>query len=245
MRTWGVRAVTTGLAAAALLTLTACTARTDVDLTVRSAQSADVTISATFTDEAAEVLAADDSAMDELLATFEARTGRPPQVERTKEKVSVSAEVDYDHLRESGAVTGVSAVRLAPKGEDVQASVELRDTPDLLAALTSATATQPDAAAVASTMARSTHLVVSVTFPGGVHGDPAVVGVSSDAVSVDGGTVTVVRTADAATAGAVVVTGNPRTPTNWAWVAIGGAVVAVAAAAAVAARRDQADRRRT
>lgn len=233
-----------GVALAALggAVLTGCTARTEVDVTVRSAQSADVVISAQFTDEAAGVLHSQPDVLKELVATFTDRTGTEPKVTNKEDLVEVSATVDYDHLTASGAITGVGQVALAEVSEgEVRASVELRDAPDLVAAVTAATATQPDAGAVYETMAKGTSLVLRVTFPGGLSGEPQLVGVAASAMNVDGGTVTVVRTLSEAGQGAVVVAGDPNDPLPWLWFGVGGAVLVLGTIAVVAHRRDQAD----
>lgn len=222
-------------------TLTSCTARTEVNVTVRAVDAADVVIAAEFTAEAAAVLHAQPDTLAELTATFAERTGSEPEVTSSPTLVRVTAPVDYAHLTQAGGITGVGEVRLAAAGEDVQASVELRDAPDLREAVVAATASQPDAGAVSATMAQGTQLVLTLTFPGGLVGSPQLVGVSSSAMSVDGTSVTVVRSLDAAVAGAVVVTGDPQAPPPWLWIGGGSLAAVVACAAVVAYRRDQAD----
>lgn len=229
------------LAGVALVALGGCTARTEVALTVRAADAADVVISASFTGEAAQVMHSQPEILEELVATFEDRTGATPAVSSDSELVHVEAKVDYAHLTQSGSITGVGEVRLASSGQDVQASVELRDAPDLATAIQSATASQPDAGAVYATMAQGTQLAVSVTFPGGITGQPQLIGVSASALEVTGTTATVVRSLDDAASGAVVVVGDPNAPLPWLWIGAGGVLIVVGTAAAIAYRKDQSD----
>lgn len=235
-------------AAAAVLTILAlagCTARTSVHVTVRSAQTAEVVLAVELTGEAAQVVSADAQALEELVGTVESRTGTSADVDTSEDRVRVSATTGYDELANSADVTGVAGLRLAPEGDRVRAELALSDAPELLAALAAATAGQPDADALAATLARSTLLEVTVRFPGGIAQGWQAVGLDDEAVTVDGDTLTVVRAADQAGQGTVVVTGDPSEQVNLTLVAIAGVVVLVAIAAAWARRKDAADPRLT
>lgn len=231
------------LAAVAVLAVTGCTARTSVDLTVRSAQSADVVVSADFTDEAAAVLHEQPAILDELIETFRSRTGAAPQVTSSAERVRVRADVAYEDLADAGTVTGIGEIRLTGSERDVQAAVELRDAPDLSEAVRAATETQPDAGAVFATMAKGTQLVVTITFPGGLDGEPQLVGIPAASAESSRTAVTIIRSLADAGPGAVVVKGDPTTPPPWAWIGGGSLIVLLGVAVFIAHRRDTADPR--
>lgn len=234
---WARAVATAGLAAL----LVGCTAQVGVDLTITGAQAARVVVAAEFTDEAAAVLDRDEATLEELTGAFTDRTGTAPRVSSTPDRVRVWSDVDYEALADSAGITGVGQVRLSGQDRQVQAAVELVDAPQLREAVQAAVAGEVDGEAVWDTMARGTQLVVTVHFPGGLNGDPQVIGVSSDAVSVDGGTVRVVRTLSDPVTGAVVVTGDPQAPPPWGWVVAAGGVVLIVGGAVWARRRDQAD----
>lgn len=236
MRRW----VRGALAVVAVVLLAGCTGRAQVDVTVRSARGADVTVAVELTGDAAAVTHGDRAVLDELVALVAERTGTEPRVQSSAELVRVSAPVRYDALTASADVTGVAGVVLAADGDLVRARVSLTGAPGLLAAVQAASADQPDADALARTLARSTLLVVTVRFPGGVD-SWTVTGSGQDATAATGDVVTVSRVAADAGLGLVEVTGDPREPVNVPLAVVGALVVLVAGAAAWARRRDRAE----
>jgi hypothetical protein len=232
------------VALAAALATGGCTGRAQVDVTVTSAATADVVMAVELTGDAAMVTNGDPAILDELVATVASRTGTTPQVDSSPDLVRVSAPVAYAELTASAAVTGVSQITLTPDGDRVRARVSLTGAPDLLAAVQAATAGEPDADALAATLARSTLLVLTVRFPGGVS-DWSVTGSGGDAAHLEGDTVTVSRVAADAGAGLVDVTGDPRRPVNVTLLVVGSFAVLVAGAGMWARRRDMADGRLT
>lgn len=131
--------------------------------------------------------------------------------------------------------------RFTLSGQDaaVVARLELGKPEQLLEAIEAAVQTQPDAGAVFETMAEKTVVGVSVTFPGGIVGEPSVTGISSEALVVDGNTVTVSQLLSEAGVGVVTVTGDPDPGVPWLGVGIGGGLVLAVGAVALARRQDR------
>jgi hypothetical protein len=133
----------------------------------------------------------------------------------------------YDQLARSGTLLGVSSATLSGADPDVTQTLQLAKPTALADAVRTATKTQPDSAALADTMLRTTTVAVNVTFPGGVSH------VSDPAASVDGDTVSLSRTVASARAGTVTVTGDPS-PARWPYY---GGAAALLTAAVLAWRR--------
>lgn len=239
MTSWVWRLRVLGAVVLTALAVAGCGVRTVVDVTARTGGDAAVTVAVEFTGEVADLLQQQPDLLAELTATVQSRTETTPHVRTDQGAVHVVADVPVDVLTQSGAVTGVSQVEVTEHGDLTQVAVELRDVPELLTAIEQATANQPDAGAVAATMADTTELVVQVTFPGKLSEPPATVGIRNDQLNVDERTVTVTRTASQAATGAVLVVGNPVAPFNWTWVVLGGAAAAAAGAVVWAVRRDR------
>lgn len=221
-RTHPGRAAAAVVAALAALLLTGCTATVTTDFEVTSATAATVHVGAVFTDEAADMLAANASARAELVGVFTDRTGTSPEVVAGAHRLELRSTVSYDQLARSGALLGVSSAKLSGADSDVTLTLQLAKPTALADAVQSATKTQPDSAALAETMLRTTTVTVNVTFPGGV------AHVSDPSATVDGDTVTLSRTVAAAQAGTLEVTGDPH-PARWPYYGGGAALVAVAA----------------
>jgi len=194
------------LAALAALSLSACNADVRTDLTVTSASTASVVLTTTFDGEAGQSLLDTPATLNQLTALVAARTGNTPDVNVDKESatVVVRAPVSYPNMAKASGVLGVSGLTLTGTDTGAVLSMSLVPASELAAAVRTSVKDRPTPTSVANTMLKQTHLVVSVTFPGGV--TSATGGVRA------GNSVTFTRTADSAATTKVTVTGNPSTP---------------------------------
>lgn len=232
MRRWVAAAVV-----GSVLALTGCGAGVGVDVTVTGADTGTVVVDATFEHEAAEVLQSDESLLSGLVSTFEGRAGVKPDVERSKERVRVSAQVDYDRLSQVEGITGVRSVTLSEDGGDIRAVVEVGPAAELSDAFVDAVAASvgkgADGKSVAGTMLASTTLDVTVRFPGGIVGDPVLSESTAGEVEQERKSVTLKRSAADAQAATLTVTGRTVDVTRWAFVGALGVLAALGVAVAV------------
>ena len=210
------------VAVAGMLALGGC--RSEVATTVEPTgpSSATLTISAVFTDEAAQVIGESAEARTGLEELFTSRTGSDPELSVTTDRVVASAEVTYENLAQTADITGVASVKLTQEGG--LTTVEFVPATRLASTIAAQNVGEPDEQALTETMLANTHLVLTVRY-GSV--DSAVVRDAggkelSEAeqedvgaqLRVEGGDVVFDRTADSELAGTLVVAGS-RGGVSW------------------------------
>ena len=194
------------LLALVALSLSACTADVRTDLTVTSASAASVAVTTTFNGEAGQSLLDNPTTLKQLTDLVAARTGNTPSVEIDKDAatVVVRAPISYPDMAKAAGVLGVGGLTLTGTDTAAVLSMSLVPATELAAAVRTSVKNRPTPDGVANTMLKQTHLVVAVTFPGGV--------TSATGGMQAGNTVTFTRTADSSATTKVTVTGNPSAP---------------------------------
>jgi len=218
------------LAAAAaglvVLALSGCHAKVQTSVHVTGPTTADITVAAVFSDEAAAAITGHPDTRAQLEKVFTDRTGTAPQYTTSGGTVTVSEKLTYQQLTAAKSLTGVSAAALSGSGDHVQVSLTLAAPTAVADAVRAATKAQPDAAALAATMLEQTDVVITVSFDGGIS---SVTGPHDG--DGHGHSVSYTRRADSTQDGTLVVVGNPHASHTGVYAAIVATFAVLAGAA--------------
>jgi hypothetical protein len=160
------RALAVGVLA---LALAGCRADVTTQVVVTSESDARARVEVSFEGEAAKALSRDDN-LSRLLETYEHLTGVQPEVSRGGGTLGVSAELDYETLKQVAGVTGVRSLRLEPEtGGEVTVTAELVEPVALIEAIVATAHEQEDdPGPYLAAVAGSSWVTLRIELPGGV-----------------------------------------------------------------------------
>jgi hypothetical protein len=181
-----------------------CQAQVSTTIEITSPTASAITAQATFSGEIATYLEANPAASLAVAKLFTEYAHTQPTISQTSSTLSFSTQLSYAQLTAAAGVLGVASARLTPAtGPDSTLRADLVPPTKLQAAITTGIASQPDAAALAATMARLTTVSLVVDFPGGVSS-------ASSGVIVSGNSASYTTTLANASSHTITVTGNPH-----------------------------------
>jgi hypothetical protein len=231
------RAVAVAAAVVAVAVLSGCDAAVTTRIEVDSATATQITAEVQFTGEVADHIVNHPETETELLKVFTSRAGgKQPTRTGDRTHLTYRLPVSFAQLKDSADVAGVANASLAGTDDHSTLTLRLQKPVALLAAFQHQTADQPDGAALAETMARSTMVQVQAVFPGGVSGTTAP-DTAAGTVTVHGNTATIAQSAAEFVDGTYTVTGDPtlswpgklrRTVLSWPGLLVGVIFVGVA-----------------
>lgn len=222
----GVRTLANlGVAVVLAALLSGCQGSVQTTVQVTGPESAEISVAAVFTDEAAAAVAESPQARAELTKVFTSRGGATPQVQITDTKVTASSVFSYDDLADSADVTGVAGLRLLKEGTVLE--VDFVPASELAAVIEAENAGEPDAQALTQVMLSNVTVVVRARFDGGVTSADA--GEAGELV-VEESQVVFTRTAADSSSGVLRVQGDPSGSVPWWWWGAGAAAAAAVAA---------------
>lgn len=190
--------------ALAALSTTGCTAavQTTIDST-----SQRVALTATFTDEAAQVLVENVDARSALVDAVKSYGSSTPEVKFDEDSFRLSTSIPLDAVASSAPVTGLAGVTIGDGGRRVDVETELPT--KLLESIKSETAGQEDSSALERSMLENTEIAVKVRMPGNAH----VTTLSGNAATTAGDTATWTTTlSDHKDSAFTVVSSDPGAP---------------------------------
>jgi hypothetical protein len=151
-----------------MLAASACQADLLTTVTVTSSRESLVAVSLTFDEEATAALTPElDTQLTQLVSS---RLGVDPSRGREGSKLTLSASVPYDVLVANSALLGVQSLQQSPpaSGDGTALTAVLVTPTDLIEAISTGVASQPDADALKAAMLGSTSVGLRVVFPGRV-----------------------------------------------------------------------------
>lgn len=206
-------------AALGVLALSGCDSQVQTTVQVTGSDTAQVSVSATFDGEAAQVINEDAAVRKDLVDLFANRTGHKPTLKLAEKKVTASVDVEYNQVANLSGITGVGAIALTAGGS--QTSIRVEPPRELVAQVRNQTRNEEDSAVLAQTILDTTEVAVAVTYPGGIKSATSTV--KGAKVTRTGDTVTLTTSASSTSAGEFIVTGDTSQGTWWPWAAGGAA----------------------
>lgn len=197
---------TATLLTAAAVLLSGCEAGVATRVDVESATESKIVATIRFTDEAAEQLVENEKLDAQLQDLIQNRVGREPERSGDEEELTYQVGLTYEEMLSAQDVLGIQGAAIEGETEDdVTLTLQLAPPVGLNEAIVQATATQPDAQALAETMLKTTTVAVVVGFEGGVTGVEGPYEVKREESSVS-----VTQSLATFQTGTLVVSGDPQ-----------------------------------